>query len=323
MRLTLWGTRGSVAAAGPETVQYGGNTSCAEVRAADGSVLVLDAGTGARRLGAALRAETGRVDVLLTHLHMDHIQGLGFFAPFFEPDREVHLWGPPSTTQALRERLTRYLSPPLFPVRLRELPCRLALHDVPLEAFQIGPFQISAALVCHPGPTVGYRITADGATLAYVPDHEPALGLGRLPAAPDWISGFALAAGVDVLVHDAQYSAAEYAEHIGWGHSALTHMLAFATAAGVRRLVTFHHDPEHDDPTLTRLLEEARAGAAFPFEIVAGIEGLSMEVGADALGGTEPRAARRRPVGRRPRVTRPRRARVRRRSGGTGTARRA
>ena len=278
MRLTLWGTRGSVAAAGPETVRYGGNTSCVEVRAADGSTLVLDAGTGMRRLGAALRGQARRVDVLLTHLHMDHIQGLGFFAPFFEQDREVHLWGPPSTTQALRERLTRYLSPPLFPVRLRELPCRLVLHDVPLEAFQIGPFHVTAALVCHPGPTVGYRITADGATLAYLPDHEPALGLG-LPAAPDWISGFALAAGAEVLIHDAQYSAAEYVDHVGWGHSAMTHTLALATAAGVGRLVTFHHDPEHDDDTLERLLEDACAGAAFPFEIVPGTEGLGLEVG--------------------------------------------
>ena len=279
MRLTLWGTRGSVAAAGPENVRYGGNTSCVEARAADGSVLVLDAGTGVRRLGAALRGEARRIDVLLTHLHMDHIQGLGFFAPFFEQDREVHIWGPPSTTQALRERLTRYLSPPLFPVRLRELPCRLVLHDVPLEWFEIGPFRVNAALVCHPGPTVGYRITADGATIAYLPDHEPALGLGSMAASPDWISGFGLAADADVLVHDAQYSATEYVEHVGWGHSALTHTLAFATAADVRRLVTFHHDPEHDDDTLTRLLEEARAGAAFPFDIVPGTEGLSVDLG--------------------------------------------
>jgi phosphoribosyl 1,2-cyclic phosphodiesterase len=210
---------------------------------------------------------------------MDHIQGLGFFAPFFEQDREVHVWGPPSTTQALRERLTRYLSPPLFPVRLRELPCRLVLHDVPLDSFEIGPFHVDAALVCHPGPTVGYRITADGATAAYLPDHEPALGIGSLPAAPEWISGFDVAAAADVLVHDSQYSAAEYAEHVGWGHSALTHTLAFATAAEVRRLVTFHHDPEHDDDTLTRLLEEARAGAAFPFDIVPGTEGLSIDLG--------------------------------------------
>jgi phosphoribosyl 1,2-cyclic phosphodiesterase len=279
VRLTLWGTRGSLAAAGPETVRYGGNTSCVEVRAADGSVLVLDAGTGVRRLGAALRGEGRRVDILLTHLHMDHIQGLGFFAPFFEHDRDVHLWGPPSTTQVLRERLSRYLSPPLFPVWLRELPCRLALHDVPLEGFDIGRFRVDAALVCHPGPTVGYRITADGAAVAYIPDHEPALGLGRMPAAPDWISGFDLAAGVDVLIHDAQYSAAEYVEHVGWGHSALTHTLALATAAEVRRLVTFHHDPGHDDDTLTRLLDEAGGGATFPFQILPGTEGLSVDVG--------------------------------------------
>jgi phosphoribosyl 1,2-cyclic phosphodiesterase len=279
VRVTLWGTRDSLAAAGPETVRYGGNTPCVEVRAADDSVLVLDAGTGVRRLGVALRGEGRRVDILLTHLHMDHIQGLGFFDPFFERDRDVHLWGPPSTTQGLRERLTRYLSPPLFPVRLRELPCRLALHDVPLEGFEIGPFRVNAALVCHPGPTVGYRIAADGATIAYLPDHEPALGLGRVPAASNWISGFDLAAGADVLIHDAQYSAAEYVEHVGWGHSALTHALALATVAGVRRLVTFHHDPGHDDDTLTRLLDEAGGGAAFPFELIPGTEGLAMELG--------------------------------------------
>jgi phosphoribosyl 1,2-cyclic phosphodiesterase len=263
-------------------VRYGGNTSCVEVRAADGSVLVLDAGTGIRRLGTALSGEGRRVDVLLTHLHMDHIQGLGFFAPFFEQERDVHLWGPPSTTQALRERLTRYLSPPLFPVRLRELPCQLALHDVPFERFEIGSFQVSAALVCHPGPTVGYRITADGSSLAYLPDHEPALGVGRLPAAPEWISGFTLAADVDVLIHDSQYSVREYAEHVGWGHSALTHTLAFATATGVRRLVTFHHDPSHDDDTLGRMLDEARGDGVLPFAIIPGTEGQALDLGDDA-----------------------------------------
>jgi phosphoribosyl 1,2-cyclic phosphodiesterase len=279
VRLTLWGTRGSLAAAGPETVRYGGNTVCVEVRAAGGGVLVLDAGTGIRRLGATLAQEPGRLDLLLTHLHMDHIQGLGFFAPFYQPDREIHVWGPPSTTQDLRARLTRYLSPPLFPVRLRELPCRLTLHEVPAEEFEAGPFHVTAALVCHPGPTVGYRVSADGTAVAYLPDHEPALGWGVVPAAPDWVSGVALAAGVDVLIHDAQYAPSEYPEHVGWGHSALTHTLAFARLAGVRRLVTFHHDPAHDDATLDRMLEEATAAGAWPFGIVPGQEGLSWEVG--------------------------------------------
>ena len=236
-------------------------------------MLVLDAGTGIRRLGAALGPEVARVDLLLTHLHMDHIQGLGFFAPLYESDREVHIWGPPSTTLDLRARLARYFSPPLFPVRLRELPCRLTLHDLPFEGFEIGGLEIIAALVCHPGPTVGYRIIEDSVSMAYLPDHEPALGARRFPGEPDWTSGFDLVRGVDLLVHDAQYSAEEYPERVGWGHSAIPHTLALAAAAGVKRLVTFHHDPAHDDVTLDRLTEEARRSFDPPFQLIPGTEG--------------------------------------------------
>ena len=242
MKVKLWGTRGSLATPGPETVRYGGNTSCVEVRGGDGTRLVLDAGTGIRRLGAGVGPEAGRVDVLLTHLHMDHIQGLGFFRPLDQPGQEVHIWGPSSTTLDLRARLSRYLSPPLFPVRLRDLPCRLTLHDVPAHEFQIGALRIKAALVCHPGPTLGYRITQGSLSIAYIPDHEPALGAQRFPISPDWTSGFDLAQGVDLLIHDSQYSKAQYARHVGWGHSAIEHALAFATATRVKRLVTFHHE---------------------------------------------------------------------------------
>src|SRR4051812_17969573 len=124
MKVTLWGTRGSLPTPGMETSRYGGNTSCVEVRGSDGTVLVLDAGTGIRRLGGLLMNEVKRVDLLLTHLHMDHIQGLGFFAPLHNPDADVHIWGPASTTLSLGVRLARYLSPPLFPIRLNELPCK-------------------------------------------------------------------------------------------------------------------------------------------------------------------------------------------------------
>ncbi len=123
MKVTLWGTRGSLAAPGPETIRYGGNTSCVEVRGDRDGLLVLDAGTGIQRLGATVRGSVGRIDLLLTHLHMDHIQGLGFFEPLYESAREIHIWGPPSPTLDLRTRLARYLSPPLFPIRLRDLPC--------------------------------------------------------------------------------------------------------------------------------------------------------------------------------------------------------
>jgi phosphoribosyl 1,2-cyclic phosphodiesterase len=267
-----------VAVAGPGTVRYGGNTSCVEVRRAAGDALVLDAGTGIRALGHGLGGSGGRVDLLLTHLHMDHLQGLGFFAPLFEAGREVHIWGPPSTTLDLRGRLTRYLSPPLFPVRLRDVAARLTLHDAPLGRFAVPGFTITTALVCHPGPTLGYRIEADGVTVTYLPDHEPALGPGRVLETGDWVSGFDLAAGADLLIHDAQYSGAEYPEHVGWGHSAVTHAVAVARLAGVRRLVTFHHDPAHDDDTLDRLLDEVCRTGALPFELIPGMEGMRIEV---------------------------------------------
>jgi phosphoribosyl 1,2-cyclic phosphodiesterase len=278
MKITLWGTRGSMASPGPETIRYGGNTSCVEVRSADGTVLILDAGTGIRRLGATVGLEMKRVDLLLTHLHMDHIEGLGFFRPLDQPGQEVHIWGPPSTTLDLRARLARYLSPPLFPIRLRDLPCRLTLHDVPMESFQIGGFKIVAIPVCHPGSTVGYRIAEGGTSIAYLPDHEPALGVRQFPEEADWTSGFDLAAGVDLLIHDAQYSAVEYPERIGWGHSAIPHAIEFATAAGVKRLVTFHHDPGHDDVTLDRLVEDVRRSFVLPFQLIPGVEGASFDL---------------------------------------------
>ena len=282
MRVTLWGTRGSLAAPGPETTHYGGNTSCVEVRSGD-TLLVLDAGTGIRRLGEWIEREIGpaigRIDILLTHLHMDHIQGLGFFEPLFWRDLEVHLWGPSSTTMDLRTRLCRYLSPPLFPVRLRDLPCCMHLHDaVSLRHFKIGDFEIRADLLCHPGPTVGYRIEADGASLAYLPDHEPALGARGL-AERDWISGIELADGADLLIHDAQFSAEEYLRFVGWGHSSIPQTLEFASAARVKHLVTFHHDPTHSDAVLDRLYEEVRSSNDLPFELSPAMEGASFELG--------------------------------------------
>lgn len=278
MQARLWGTRGSLAAPGADTARYGGNTSCVEVRGTDGTVIVLDAGTGIRPLGAKLPRTLRRVDILLTHLHMDHLQGLGFFAPLYNPETEVHIWGPASTTLGLRARLMRYLSPPLFPVHLRDLPCKLTIHEVPCGDFEIGEFHISSALVCHPGPTVGYRLTTARGVLAYLSDHEPALGAQKFPLQPEWTSGYTLAAAADVLIHDAQYGLAEYANHIGWGHSAMHHALQFAALAGVKRFVSFHHDPAHNDEDLDRLNREASDTVRPPFPVTPGAEGTLLEV---------------------------------------------
>ncbi len=272
MRACLWGTRGSIASAGPDTVAYGGNTSCVEVEGRDGTIVILDAGTGIRRVGDTYR-EPRRIDILLTHLHMDHIQGLGFFGPFFRDEFEVHLWGPPSTTQDLRTRLTRYLSPPLFPVRLRDVAARLELHDVPTGPFEIGGLQVSGQMVIHPGQTIGYRMTDGTATLAYLPDHEPALGSNGKPADPAWTSGHDLAADADLLIHDAQYTADEYEARVGWGHSRISDAVGLARMAGAKRLVTFHHDPAHDDAELDQMVDEGRAIAGDRLEILPGREG--------------------------------------------------
>ena len=272
MRVCLWGTRGSIASAGPDTVAYGGNTACIEVEGRDGTVLILDAGTGVRRVGDTFETPR-RIDILLSHLHMDHIQGLGFFGPFFQQDFDVHVWGPPSTTLGLRTRLTRYLSPPLFPVRLRDVAARLELHDVPVGEFEIGGLRVIGQQVIHPGPTLGYRISDGQATVAYMPDHEPALSTrGRSPT-PEWTSGHDVAADVDVLVHDAQYTAEEYEMRVGWGHSRVDDAVALARMAGARRLVTFHHDPAHDDTELDAMLATAQALARDGLEVLPGREG--------------------------------------------------
>jgi phosphoribosyl 1,2-cyclic phosphodiesterase len=279
MQVTLWGTRGSLASPGPETARHGGNTACVEVRGPDGTVLILDAGTGIRRQGASLPSGTTRLDLLLTHLHMDHIQGLGFYAPLYDAAMEVHIWGPASTTMSLRSRLSRYLSPPFFPVHLRDLACRLQLHEVPCGDFTIGQLRVSSAMVCHPGPTVGYRIDSGDAVVTYLSDHEPALGVANFPGAPEWTSGYALAAHADLLIHDAQYTAAEYPAHVGWGHSSIDDALRFAVLAKVAHLVPFHYDPGHNDEDIDRMINAAVAAAKPPFAVTPAAEGTTFELG--------------------------------------------
>lgn len=275
MQIKLWGTRGSLATPGPDTARYGGNTSCVSVTGGDGTLLVLDAGTGIRRLGAELPASLSRVDILLTHLHMDHVQGLGFFAPLYRPGFEVHIWGPASATLSLQGRLMRYLSPPLFPVHLSELPCALRFHAVPCGVVEIGEFQVEAGMVCHPGPTVGYRIRgANCRVLTYMPDHEPALGNPAFPSLPrDWTSGADLATAADLLIHDSQYSAAEYPRHTGWGHSSLIQTIQFARLCEVGRLVSFHHDPNHSDVDIDQMTAASIAELEPDFEVTGGREG--------------------------------------------------
>jgi phosphoribosyl 1,2-cyclic phosphodiesterase len=240
-------------------VRYGGNTSCVEVALDDGGVLVLDAGTGIRGLGDELQKRgTQVIRLLLTHLHLDHLEGLRFFAPLYDPRVTLEVWGPPSPVQSLRDRVGRCFSPPLFPLDLGHVPARVSFQDVPRTDWELDGASLRADLVVHPGPTVGFRIETSSASLGYLPDHEPALA-GTIAGRPlDWLSGAGVAADVDLLLHDSQYFEHEYAERIGWGHSSVTDTVAYARAVSARRLVLFHHEPYHDDESLEQLEESAR-----------------------------------------------------------------
>lgn len=279
LRITIWGTRGSIATPGPQTARYGGNTACVSVEGENGTVVVLDAGTGVRMAGAAIPRSAKRVDVLLTHLHMDHIIGLGFFPPLQRPGLEVHIWGPKMAGGDLRTRLTRYLSPPLFPVRLRDLPANVTLHEIASADLTIGELRVTSGYVTHPDPALGFRVGAKGRAVAYLPDHEPALGVGDVfPIGPAWTSGHRIAAGADLLIHDSQYTGLEYDERVGWGHSSIDQSIAFGKQAQVGELLLFHHDPSHDDATMATLAAEAKESAGTSLAVEAAVEGAVIEL---------------------------------------------
>jgi phosphoribosyl 1,2-cyclic phosphodiesterase len=260
-------------------VRYGGNTPCVEVRTSEGGLLILDAGTGIKRLGATLEHD-GPVHVLLTHLHLDHVEGLRFFAPFWRAGVELHIWGPPSPLHSLEERIARAFSPPLFPLELADTPASVTFHDVPHGTWELEGVRVDAHPVSHPGPTLGYRLSVNGSSLAYIPDHEPVLGVEMAELELDWISGHAIAEEVDLLFHDCQFSESEYPSRVGWGHSSVAHAVEFAQRSDVERLVLFHHDPDRSDDGVDGLVERARelwdgASAELP---VAACEGMTVEI---------------------------------------------
>ena len=229
------------------TVTYGGNTSSVEVILGGEAAFALDAGTGIRALGIDLvRRGTQQIHLFLTHLHLDHLEGLRFFAPLWDERVTVEIWGPRSPVLSLRDRIMRAFSPPLFPLDFRDVPARVTFHDLPDEPWRAHGVTLFADLVLHPGPTAGFRVETGRSSLAYLPDHEPALA-GIEGRSLDWISAGALARSADIVLHDAQYLEEEYDTKIGWGHSSVDHAVAFCRAVDARQLVLFHHDPDRSD----------------------------------------------------------------------------
>jgi phosphoribosyl 1,2-cyclic phosphodiesterase len=277
MKINILGTRGSLPSTNPETMRYGGNTSCVEVSEGD-QIIILDAGTGMLQFSKEKVTSQKRFDILLTHLHIDHIQGLGFFKPLFDTEKEVHIWGPASSSHTLQQRLNRYLSPPLFPVRFRDLSSQLHLHEVSQSDFHIGNFKINSRFINHPGPTIGYRISNNHSVLSYLPDHEPFLGNRGLMNGKKWISGMSIAQNADLLIHDSQYSEEEYLMHVGWGHCSIYHAAEFASLAEVDKLLLFHHDPNHTDHQLDKIYSDFMNERSYKYDIELAAEGSVFEL---------------------------------------------
>jgi phosphoribosyl 1,2-cyclic phosphodiesterase len=250
MKAKIWGCRGSLSTPGPSTVRYGGNTSCVEVRTPSGALVVLDAGTGIRNLGTSLAGDgIKELDLVLTHLHLDHIEGLGFFAPLFDPECVVRVWGPRPVDGSLHDLLSTYLSPPFFPVPFENIPAQISFTEVGEESWEVGGLRIASVPVKHPGTTLGYRLSQNGTSLVYIPDNEPAL---------DRESGLSVAEGADVLFHDAQFTDDEYSTRVGWGHSAVSDYVTYLAEAAPARALMFHHDPSHSDEKLETMLANVR-----------------------------------------------------------------
>jgi len=253
MRVKLWGVRGSIPVPGPASSGFGGNTSCVQVTSPDGTELILDAGTGIRELGVALMGRCQSMHILLTHLHLDHIQGLMFFAPLFDPTVEVTIWGPTTAARPLRDRLARYISDPLSPIDIRDLPAQVRFEDALRPALRLGGIEVKSGFIAHRGPTLGYRLDSGTASICYLPDHEPGLGENLDTAEPAWISGHTLASHASLLIHDCQYEDHEYRIRRGWGHSSVSDALSFAHRADCAHTLMFHHDPAHNDAHLASL----------------------------------------------------------------------
>jgi phosphoribosyl 1,2-cyclic phosphodiesterase len=276
MHIKFWGVRGSIASPGPDTAAVGGNTSCVEVRCGS-TLLVLDAGTGVRKLGDKLLGE-GAVEatILLSHLHWDHIQGLPFFVPAYVPSSRLQVVGTAHGVMALREALAHQMTAPVFPVRLDELGAQIRLREVKNgESFDVGEARVRVAKLNHPGGVHAYRIEHEGKSVVYATDTEHYACVDPTLRA--------LAEGADILIYDAQYTPEEYrGDHgrskVGWGHSTYVAGAELARAAGVGRLVLFHHDPQRTDAGVLDI--ERRASDLFA-PSVAAREG--MEIRFDAL----------------------------------------
>lgn len=260
MNVTFYGVRGSTPCCSPELHRYGGNTSCVVLEHPGEQPIILDLGTGLRFYGLSEDVPRPfRGTALVSHLHWDHVQGLPFFVPVLAAGAQLDVYAPAETTEAgrrtARDAFDLFMGPPFFPVGLDALPGDISIRDIPDRPFSVGGWNVTALTVPHVGLTYGFRIEIDGRSLAYIPDHQQP-GADATEVADSVVE---LAAGVDLLIHDAQFDESDFTAKSDWGHCTVSYAVRVAAAAGVGTLALFHHDPAHPDEHLDRLLAGAQS----------------------------------------------------------------
>jgi phosphoribosyl 1,2-cyclic phosphodiesterase len=275
VNITFFGVRGSTPCASGANARYGGNTSSVVVEAPGAPPILLDLGTGLRYYGDTVPAEQPfRAVALVSHLHWDHVQGLPFFTPALLPGSRLDIYSPsPGCGMTLAQAFEESLRPPYFPVRLSDLRGEFGFHEVEAGRFCVGPVEVTVAQVPHVGPTAGFRLDWKGRSVVYIPDHQQPTD-GGLEIAPEVLE---LAAGANLLIHDAQYTATEFRAKCDWGHSTVEYAVEVGSKAQVGMLALFHHDPSHSDDFVDSLAAEARAtNSSRSMEIFAAHEGLTV-----------------------------------------------
>ena len=280
----LWGTRGSIPVSGPDYIRHGGNTSCMEIGCGDDRI-IFDAGSGIRELGLSVMSDPPRkIHLFITHTHWDHIQGFPFFLPSFVSGFEIDVYAPPHADKDIESIFRGQLDRAYFPIQMDDMQAKFEFKILGDETVQIGDVKIDWEYTLHPGATVGYRVDIKGKTLAYIPDNEFLKGyLGPPDQAPEQAVDsvhaqlLKLLNGVDVLIHEAQYTSEEYADKIGWGHSSVANACILAKLAEVGRWIAIHHDPTHSDEFLQgklNLTRQVLRDLGCPIEVMHGYDGM-------------------------------------------------